>query len=221
MTLKELIARFRTDIDDVASPPLWSDDYVVACLNEAEQEACRRSELLLDSSTPEIVSVTAVSGEAFISIDPRILVIKRVRQAASNPVAIVSASYLDGNPTWEAETGPYIRALISDLETDKLRAYPIPTADLALTFTVQRLPLEDLSRSALTGEPEIRAQHHLKLVYWALYRAYAVDDTDVHDDQKSAKWLKLFEREFGTTSASQETWLRMHGGRDLMTGYFA
>lgn len=50
MTLEELIAQFRTDADDTARPYLWGDDDLIRWFNEAVNEACRRSHLLVDSN---------------------------------------------------------------------------------------------------------------------------------------------------------------------------
>lgn len=221
MKLSELLTRFRSDADDKVEPYLWSDADVKFWLNEAEQEACRRSVLLKDSSTTEICRVTAGTSNPWIALDSRVVRVLRAKpQEQAGPVGLLSAEQMDCNiPSWEDATGTEVRALIADMETGKLRTYPIMTADVAIDLTVQRLPLKDMSEPSHC--PEIRKESHVKLVHWALYKAYSVPDIDANDPEKAMKELALFEAEFGKkTSAAHDEWLRQNGGRDLFTGEF-
>lgn len=220
MKLGELRAQFRRDTDDAKLPYLWPDSSVDNWLNEAEQEACRRSQLLIDSSTAPLTPLTVTANDPWMPYDARIIKILRARPRGALPVSIITAQEMDGLPYWEDETGPTLLALITDMATGKLRTYPKLTAAATIDLTVQRLPLTDMT-DAEAHSPEIRADYHMKLIEWAKWRAYSMDDVDANDPQKAAKALKVFEGEFGKTSANGETWMRLHGGRDLATGFFA
>lgn len=221
MKLSELLERFRSDADDKVTPYLWSDADVKFWLNEAEQEACRRSVLLKDSSTTEICRVTAGTSNPWIKLDPRIVRVLRAKPTSQTyPVGLLSSNHMDNTvPNWESATGTELNSLITDLETGKLRTFPIMTADVAVELTVQRLPLKDMSE--LSHCPEIRKESHVKLVHWALFKAYSVPDIDANDPKKAVEQMALFEAEFGKpVSAAHDEWLRQHGGRDLFTGDF-
>ncbi len=220
MTLGQLIAQFRRDTDDTKLPYLWPDPSVVNWLNEAEQEACRRSQLLIDSATGALTPLTTTANVAFVSYDTRIIRILRARPRGHLPVPIVTAQEMDDRPNWEDETGTDLKALITDMATDQLRTYPVLTAAFTIDLTVQRLPLTDMSNLE-QHSPEIKSVYHIKLIEWAKWRAYSIDDVDANDPQKAAKALATFEHEFGKTNANVETWFRLHGGRDLVTGSFA
>lgn len=220
MNLGQLIAQFRRDTDDTTVPFLWPDPSVINWLNEAEQEACRRSQLLIDSSTAALTPLTVTADNAFITYDTRIIKILRARPRGKLPVSIITAQEMDTRPNWEDETGVELRALVSDMATDKLRTYPVLTVALTIDLTVQRLPLADMTELD-ADSPEIKALYHMKLIEWAKWRAYSMDDVDANDPLKAEKALANFEAEFGVTSANGETWMRLHGGRDLMTGHFA
>lgn len=221
MTFKELLAQFRSDVDDTGTPPLWSTASFVLWLNEAENEACGRAELLIDSTTPEIVNVSIAADDPWVTLDYRIVRPLRARATGHNPIQILTAEEMDDtSPNWETDEGTRLHALIRNLESYKLRAYPIQTAAVDVSLTVQRLPLDPLTKDAGDTEPEIPPQYHLKLLPWVKYRAYSVDDVDLQDLDKAQRYYDEFRREFGDRDAHVETFLRRHGGRDMVTGVF-
>lgn len=220
MKAGELLAQFRRDTDDIREPYLWPNPSLLIWLNEAEQEACRRSELLVDSSSAALTPLVTTISQAFVSYDARIVKILRARPRGKLPVPIVTAQEMDARPNWEDETGTELRALINDMEIGKLRTYPVLSAAVTIDLTVQRLPLADMDNLD-EDSPEIATAYHLKLLDWVKWRAYSVDDVDANDPTKAEKALKAFTKEFGTATAAGDTWMRLHGGRDLLTGGFA
>lgn len=223
MTLRELISEFRVWADDTAQPYLWPDARVVGWFKDAEEQACRRAELLVDSSTGELVTATALADEKWISLDPRVVRVMRARPTGRRPLPIIPRAEMDRTYAhWEDETGTDLVCLVPDMETRKLRVYPIPTADVTVNLTIQRLPLEPLTRENLDAEPEIDPTYHIKLVHWVMHRAFATEDSDTQDVQKSAVHEREFSREFGPDpSAKGEVFMRAHGGHDWTPGDFA
>jgi hypothetical protein len=71
----------------------------------------------------------------------------------------------------------------------------IPDAAYTINLEVYRLPL--VSMLAETDSPEINLIHHRHLIKWAKHRAYGKQDSDVQDNEKSAKYESEFEDIFG------------------------
>lgn len=207
MTLADLIDDFREESHDLGTPPFWSFERLAKIASEGQREACRRGDLLIDSTGPMcFASVTA--GDPVVTLDPRALEVKRIRLASRGfQLCPVTTGHMDGcSSTWEQDSGEPTN-FVTDYQTGAIRLYPIPVADDDLLLTVRRLPLADLVDDA--DEPEIRLEAQPALVQWMLYRAYSKQDADTFDPQKSARALAEFEREFGRkTSARNEQWMR-------------
>ncbi|MGE0383414.1 MAG: hypothetical protein AB7N65_14190 [Vicinamibacterales bacterium] len=155
MKLGQIIAAFRREADDAVAPYLASDDDAKAWANEAVAEACRRSPLIVDSSTVSICTLTAVAGEPWIPYDDRIVHIRRAKPTGQPAVPVIALEDMDDwREDWEAETGTDLIALVSRMETWKFRAYPVLTADRDIALTVQRVPLGDMD-DLDNDEPEI------------------------------------------------------------------
>lgn len=218
MTLKELLDYSRRQLDDTKTPYLWSKADLVLWLNEAEREAARRARLLVDSRTAEVCELTVVADEPYLTLDPRVLFVRRARLASvSWYLKKFDVRDLDEcRPGWESETGD-VWGYVQNEDSRHLRLVGTPTASDTLKITVSRLPLVEMA--ADTDEPEIRSPYHLNLHHWVLWRAYSVDDTDLRDDEKAARNLALFEAEFGRRStAIDEQWTREHHGYNSMEG---
>lgn len=217
MKLSKLISRFRSECDDLAEPYLWSEEDVKAWFNEAEQEACRRSELLVDSTTDSITLIVAVAEDPWIPLSRRIVKPLRAREVAGLPLSVLHCQQMDATTGWELSTGTSLRALVTGMETYKIRSYPIlaeDTSDIEIRLTVQRLPLRDMEEG--DDEPEIPDQYHIKLLHWVKYLAYSVDDVDANDPNKANKHLALFEAEFGGANAMFDTFMRQHLNDSMM-----
>lgn len=204
MTLDDLIAEYREEAHDSGTPPFVSDAWLTKRANQAEQEVCRRSGLLIES-VHAMCTVAVTAGNPVVSLNSKIIDIKKARMSL-DAVFLLPASVNNLCATWEADTGTPSH-YITDYQSGAIRLYPVPVVDDDLKLTVTRLPL--VGMSAGTDEPEIRAEYHDALVQWILHRAYAKQDIDIFDPQKSARALAEFEREFGTrSSARNEHWMR-------------
>lgn len=111
MTLGELCAVFRLQVDDVAAPYLWSDAEFMTWLNEAEQEACIRALLLRDTSQ----TVATVIGQKEYALDAGVIDVRSI--------TISGEAFTD----WDL----YETTLILDEE---------PTAVQTLNLTLFRMP---------------------------------------------------------------------------------
>ncbi len=204
MTLVDLIAEYREESHDSGTPPFVSDAWLTRRANQAEQEACRRAGLLIESAHA-MCNVSVSAGDPLVQIDSKIIDIKKARMSlGSEKLDPVTVSELPMN--WESDTGTP-SYYVTDYQSGAIRLYPSPIVDDDLLLTATRLPLRDMEDGE--DKPEIRAEYHYALVQWMLHRAYAKQDVDIFDPNKSSRALAEFEREFGRkASARNEEWMR-------------
>lgn len=208
MTFAQLLSAARVALRDTegvdADRKLPTADALLY-FNEAEQEACRRSRLLMDRTTPDICSLAVTAGHPVITISPLIVKIRAVSLVSrTTPLTRKYTADMDGQvPGWEAHTGT-TDSYVNDYQTGKIRLYRIPAANDTLTLFVQRLPLADITA---TSGPEINPRFHPALVQYVIWRMRSIEDTELYDPRKAALAGAEFEREFGPKrSASNETY---------------
>ena len=218
MELRELITIVRNELDDATQPYLWSDQELIEYFADGENEAARRARLLIDSSTAAICTITVIAGTAEYPLDSRVLFIRR---ALLDGDKIHRASYrdLDANISkWQTQQG-VISHFVTDLNTNKLRVYPIPLVAGTLNMTVVRLPLADMN--APDDEPELKLHYQRSLRFWAMYRAYMKQDTETFNKGRAEDALALFEQEFGKKSSAQdEEWIEREQAQDAYSGAY-
>lgn len=215
MNLKELIALYREQAFDTdTQQPFCEDELLKLYANEAQVEACRRAQLLVDT-----VRVQLVANKELVSLPSQAL---RVTRSFVNrqPVVVLGVQEMDElHPGWQFDSPqPQVTHLVYGVTTGSLHLWPCPSAVLELVMTVQSLPKKQLCHERDT--PEIRAEAHAGLVDWMLYRAYSREDTDLYNDTKAILALRRFEAEFGAkTSVRNEEWVR--SGAAMMPGPIA
>lgn len=208
MQLIDLIALFRSEVDDTVAPYLWTDADALDYANDAQDEACRRARLLVDSTTPELCQLEVPLADAgLVALDERTLFVRRVRMAGRRPMVRMSMQDMESmNPFWQDAAANTPTMFITDYETGKLLLWPTPDTDVALDLTVVRLPLVEMNDGQ--DSPEIAPRMHRSLRYWMMFRAYSKQDSQANDPKKAAESLALFEQEFGKkSSALDETWI--------------
>lgn len=172
MTLDELRTLFRQEADDLANPPLWSDEEVDRYLNDAENEACIRA-LLLEDETSQATQIDVNTTDRRYKLHKSVLHIKKLT-AALHPLAEVTG--------WEATR--------TELVFDEA-----PLEADTLTALIVRLPLKPMAQDG--DSPEIPEHMHAWLVEWALSRAFLKRDAETYDEAASAKHEAEFARYFG------------------------
>lgn len=196
--LGEIIDEYRRQTRDATAPYLIGNDEAISNFNEAQREAFRRARLCVDSTTPSITKVSVNAGDSIVSIDPRILSIRRARlESRSCPLKKRIVREMDElSPGWDSQTSMSIpNSIVVDYNTDALFLYPTPINDDVLLLTVTREPLCDVEEEG--DIPEINARYHKSCIEWMKYRAYSDEDTDLFDEKKAAIALSRFENEFG------------------------
>lgn len=198
MNLEGLIAQFRVDADDALVPPLWPDADVTGWLNEAANEAAVRGRLIHESSDPAVCQIAVTAGvtvyplhDALYEID--YLAFLPVGTTARQTVALKSREQLDDlYPAWR-ETSGDVRYALQDDTRIRLALTPLVAGTLYLEG--YRLPIYPLANDS--DEPEIHRSHHIKLVLWALHRAFSKPDAETIDPTRAALAEKDFTAAFG------------------------
>lgn len=214
MTLKELIALYRAQSGDDNAPYFCEDDLLKIYANEAQVEACRRGQLLVDTQRVQL----EVNKE-LVKLPKHAL---RVTRAFVNrlPVGVISVQDMDDmHPGWQFDApNTQTTHLVSGVTTNSLHLWPCPSVLTELVMTVQALPKSPLCHEHDT--PEIRPEAHAGLVDWMLYRAYSREDNDLYNDAKAGLALRRFETEFGTKASARNEEL-VRSGAAMMPGPIA
>lgn len=220
MKLGALLEVVRTEIDDRQEPLLWSDAELMEYADDAQNEACRRARLLVDSEDATVCRIALEAGTATYALDPRVIRVERAIVAGEVlPLRMCLRRHADRMlPGWEDLDDGLPEILIPDWQSRSIRLVPAPEAAGTLRLTVVRLPLAALND--LDDEPEIPEHFHRNLRHWIIHRAYLKRDSETFDEKASLKALAWFVEEFGRAQpAYDEAWVQTHyaGGED---GYY-
>lgn len=196
MEVGEFITAFREIAGDKAAPFFWSDERIVSYLNEAVQEACERARLIEDRS----MTLELEPGQDTYRLHASVLEVKRLT-CRGRPLHETSVEELDcDSPGWERRTGQprcFVFEPTSGAQPAKVRLVPTPATAEAAGLTVYRGARQLLEAGDPTGQPEIPARFHARLMDWAMHRAYLQQDADTFDPNKAATSLAQFEQAFG------------------------
>lgn len=223
MTGLELVAHMRESIlDDVAVPYLWPDTELIRLLNYAEVQACRRAQLIIDSTTEYDNGTAGTAGQnplcrlyitanqGVYRLSPKILQVKRVQLASMTyPIpGPVSYSELDERMSgWFGTVGTSgtsgtigtagsggCPAMFFNEPNDTLAFVPAPSSDDVAYLVVSRLPLNPFS---LRTSPEIDSRYHEALMDWAAHLAFMKSDSDTLNLELAGYYEQRFTATFG------------------------
>jgi len=220
MTLEQLFEQFRSDVDDVRTPFLWSDADLERYFNWALEKLAEDTRYYLDRETYSGLTITegqpkiAATSENFLG---RIIFIQRaVLGSTGRQLAVKSMNQADeavscdddyghrhsfSSTAWETDTG-VPRLIITDYYDDgSLRIGPVPNADDTVSLWAHRLPLSEISFTAnkeATLEELVRLRshnHELALLQGMKSRAFLKDDPETHDTAMADDALLRFAAE--------------------------
>lgn len=188
----ELSARITVD-DNSPGDRLWSQAEWLEYANDAENEACERANLLIDS-TNSLTNIAVVTSTAILTISELIIEIQRAHLLlGTEPLLETTEKVLDLTIlSWRSVTGTP-RSFVRD-ETNKIRLFPYPIVADTLDLKVSRFPLTAMT----TGDsPEIDARYHAGLLDWMIHRAYSKNDSETLNIGKAKDYAQRFEKRFG------------------------
>lgn len=185
MKASHLKDQFRIDMDDLVEPFLWSDGEIATYMDDAQKMFCRLTGGLRDASST-LCSVDLDAGEAFTSIDSRILKIVRLqRDSDGKRLDLVNFENVDAaGIRLDNQTGP-VEAAVIGMEENKLRWVRIPAVNDSVSMVIERLPLNTIEAD-FKKPLEIEEQHHLHLLLGMAALAYGKQDSDTYNANKSA-----------------------------------
>lgn len=194
-----------------------STEEMYAYVNEAENEACRRARLLVDSSTAAICQIPLVAGTSVYTFDERIIFIKRgMLTDGVKPLNKASHVIMDESiQGWEAHSGT-VETFVTGLFSSKLKLYKNPSSSGTLNLTVIRTPLVEMTLP--DDSPEIPTRFHKALILWVKHKAFNVQDSELFDRNKADIHLLEFEKYFGKRCAADDLFDEMHLLRDFTAG---
>lgn len=216
--LRTNILNDRSDRTSGDSDYLWTDKTLVRYINEAQRRFAKRSFIILDKTTPEVVTVTLKTGVSEYTLHPSIISVLSARWSGdtrdlSRTGHCALGEFVVGDtisPFEAAQLMPLLgapRAFSTDealsedddgnLAAITLQVYPTPRVEennTTIKLRVCRMPLNDLTTASLSSEPELPADHHLEMLDWAAYLALRIVDHDAGDPKRAQEFATSFER---------------------------
>jgi hypothetical protein len=235
LNLAQLITLYRETADDNATPPFMSDTLATSYFNEAQVEAARRARLFKDTTTTAICISTATAGQQSITLDPRVIFVRRVKIDSKDlPLSRAHQRDLDAMlPNWDSIDYQDVCRYIPDRDTGALWFDSKFQGTDTIRMAVIREPLADMSLDVVTTTgtvtntttgtpPEVRPRYQRALVDWVVHRALnSRDFEEKYDPVGAKKHLDMFEAEFGKkSSAIDETWIERENQYDENDGVF-
>ncbi len=186
MTPTELLALYRYEVSDEEAPYLWSDAFVLGAIDDAQKQFCRDAYGIADARS---FRLNIVIEKEWYVVDPRIL---KVRDAIDSTtgckVRLVALEKMAAEGLrFDTAAGP-LRALITGMEKNKLRAHPVPSVASTVLLHTFRLTETPVATECL----ELDEQHHRHLLMWVKHLAYDVQDSEVYDKKKSMEYAARF-----------------------------
>lgn len=186
-TLEEIVDHARLRLDDLAEPYLWSDEELIQYLNEAQREACVRAKLIQDKTTAAVCEIDLLDDEQWYDLHASV---DEVYAAFYNGKKL--CRMYEQDLTDLTRTGVPTHYIVAGTQ---IRVYPLNTVAADLKINVYRLPLVDMA--ANDDVPEIPAEHHYRLIDWAIRCCYLKRDSDAYDEKRADKHESLFTLAFG------------------------
>lgn len=207
MTSGELLDLFRVEMNDVANPQLWSDDFIFGAIDSAQTQFARETDGIPDSTTPAVVDLviapdtTSLLYADVLPLHPSILKIRTARRGDNGrSVSVINEEDMPGSGLYFDGLPGETRTLVTGTDENQVRVWPFPRSDLTIKLSVFRLPLVPITDDQAL---EIPAQHHRALLMWAKHLAYGVQDAETFDRTRSEEFKQRFERHCADAKAEQ------------------
>lgn len=202
MTSDELYDLFRKDVVDTVEPYLWSDEEVYAYMNDAYYMFVRLIGGIPDFLTDDVCLVEAAEGERFVELHPSILFIRTASlEPSGDQVRIINMQDVESlndedfgmlRRLNQSTSIGKVKYLVVGQQQDLGQWVNVPDADYDVRLLVERLPLEPITE----GEQElsdVKAHHHMHLLKWMKHLAYAKQDAETFNKEKSEAEKAAFE----------------------------
>ena len=137
MNAAELLAAFRSELDDLQEPYLWSDAQVYGYLSEAQTEFCRQTEGIEDALTPAVCRLQIVPGRPWVAKSPLIRKLRAAWRTDSGRAVDILTPENAARQGWTGNGPPGpLRALIDGQSRGQLRVWPLPSETVTVALAV-------------------------------------------------------------------------------------
>jgi hypothetical protein len=185
MESPELLALFRSEMNDTVKPYLWSDDELISYLDDAQLMFCRKTEGIPDDENPTVTRVDVAVGTDRINLHPTIKQIRNViRTDTGRTIEVINKEDMPRRGWYFDGRSGHVRALVIGSTANRARVWPLSDEVLTLELSVFRLPL---TKIADTDVLEIDEEHHVHLLHWVKHRAYLKQDSEAFDRLNAAE----------------------------------
>lgn len=198
MQVTELFDLYRSDVGDDVAPYLWSDEEIYSYMDDAFKMFVRMTGGIADRSS-DVCRVCIVAGQEYAEVSPRILKFREAfLESNQRPLKILNNEDLQGMTREDYDRAiPFganrlgiVHSMVVGLESSgkagTVRWVNIPEVDDVALLTIYRLPLKRLEEGVHEDALyEINEEHHVHLLPWMRYRAYAKDDVETLDRRQS------------------------------------
>jgi hypothetical protein len=204
-----------------ASDSLYTDDAIVAQLNEAQRILCDEAWVLEDTTTAAACEIQLVQDVTDYPLHDSVLGIKYVRLSDSD-VDLLRVGYYDNRlhnlrplnepDFWDVntpltETSGRPTRWSSDIGTATIRLRRKPDATAAALkakLSVVRLPIVDLATGSPGAAPEVKPKYHMLLCKYAAGQLGSSGDVDSGLPQRAARWLREWDAGLKTARRSRQ-----------------
>jgi hypothetical protein len=197
----ELLDLFRSDVDDQATPYLWSDTEVYLYMDDAYKSFVRKTGGISDE-TSALTLIPIVAGESYSEVSSKILKFRLATLVSTqDPVLIVNAEdvvnlakydYGVLRPLNQNTPGRVTHMVVGVERTaavGKVKWVQKPIVSDSVQLTVMRMPLDDVTEANPSfAFDEILSEHHQHLLAWMKHRAYGKQDAESFDRGKREEY---------------------------------
>lgn len=210
-----LIALFRSEIADPVAPYLWSDAEAYSFADDAQKMFCRYVGGIGDSTNAGVTQIVCAIATPTVVLSPLILKIRGAYNVADGkPVTVLNYENMEKfGMRWDAVPGT-VKALVTGMDDNKVRPWPLPSVAMTVQLVVDRLPLADITGAGQAIE--IDTHHHRSLLMHMKSRAYEKQDAETFDKSKSKEFDEKFQAYCGKAKLEQER--RRHKPRSITYG---
>ena len=191
MNSTALLALFRSEMSDEATPYLWTDTNVFEYMDDAQKMFCRKTDGISDATTTAVVNLAVTPGGDWLTLHAAI---KRIRYASRSdtgrPVEIINPDDMPARRWYFDGTTGAVKALVIGAEAKKARIYPTSNETVTVKLTVFRLPLVAIATTAQAFE--VDEEHHAHLLHWMKHRAYLKQDAETFDRTRAKEFEDKF-----------------------------
>lgn len=198
MNLGELRAYARTNLDDLAEPYLWSDQYLDQLINNAVLEASIRSHRCAPSTTV-VLDILAMDRVADKPTDLlRTLSVQVIGSTVDGPYTKYlleksMASLQKNDVEWTTRVSEVPTCFFQDIY--KIGVYPEVPSDIQVSLEYMTSTVVPLI--ADIDVPALPVIWHHQLVLWVMYEALRILDADANNDSRAKECHDGFEKTFG------------------------